>query len=154
MNKYPKGGNMIEVVCGVLIRDIGPRARILLTQRSMGKGLEYCWNTPGGKVNPGEELKEALERELMEEIGIKVLFGPELFTLKVSNVEIPKIGWIKAHHIAVEWDGDPKSLEGQGFGWFSEYETHKLSLTPADEKAFLSIRRYMRYGDSVSYVGM
>ena len=57
----------IDVVAGVIRRDDG---RLLITQRLADDTLGGYWEFPGGKVDPGEELKAALHRELMEELGV------------------------------------------------------------------------------------
>ena len=57
----------VEVAVGVLIREDGA---FLLTSRPPGKVYEGYWEFPGGKVEPGETVREALVRELQEELGI------------------------------------------------------------------------------------
>lgn len=57
------------IVSGVLIRD----GRILLTQRLPNKSFPFCWETPGGKVDPGESLVDALAREWMEELRLDIM---------------------------------------------------------------------------------
>jgi len=49
--------------------------RVLLTQRKRGTHLEGLWEFPGGKVEPGEDPKDALVRELREELGIEATVG-------------------------------------------------------------------------------
>jgi 8-oxo-dGTP diphosphatase len=49
--------------------------RVLLTQRKRGTHLAGAWEFPGGKVEPGEDPREALARELREEIGIESTAG-------------------------------------------------------------------------------
>jgi len=51
------------------------RGRVLLTQRKRGTHLEGAWEFPGGKVEPNEDPKDALKRELQEETGIDVSVG-------------------------------------------------------------------------------
>ena len=63
---------MIEVVCGVLL-DLGGRA--LACRRAADRHLGGLWEFPGGKVEDGEDPREALARELFEELGITVLVG-------------------------------------------------------------------------------
>ena len=59
----------VEVAVGVLIRADGA---FLLTSRPPGKVYEGYWEFPGGKVEPGETVEQALRRELLEEIGVTI----------------------------------------------------------------------------------
>lgn len=61
----------VIVAAAVLIE----RGRVLLTQRKKGTHLAGAWEFPGGKVEPGEDPRDALVRELREEIGIEVDVG-------------------------------------------------------------------------------
>lgn len=65
---------MITVVCGVLEKN----GKVLAFQRKSSHGVEGKWEFPGGKVEPGEELKDALQRELQEELNISVEVGEKL----------------------------------------------------------------------------
>jgi len=56
------------VAAGVLVEG----GRVLLTQRKKGSHLAGAWEFPGGKVEPGEDPRDALVRELREEVGIEV----------------------------------------------------------------------------------
>ena len=49
--------------------------KVLLTQRKRGTHLAGAWEFPGGKVEPGEDPRAALRRELDEELGIDVSVG-------------------------------------------------------------------------------
>ncbi|MBK7988842.1 MAG: NUDIX domain-containing protein [Comamonadaceae bacterium] len=60
---------MVEVAVGVLIR---PDGDFLLTSRPGGKVYSGYWEFPGGKVEGGESVEQALCRELFEELGIEV----------------------------------------------------------------------------------
>ena len=64
----------IDVVAGVIRRD----GLILISQRLADDTLGGYWEFPGGKVDPGEELKQALERELREELGVETAIGAEI----------------------------------------------------------------------------
>jgi 8-oxo-dGTP diphosphatase len=61
----------IIVAAAIVLRE----GRVLLTQRKQGAHLEGLWEFPGGKVEPGEDPRVALARELKEEIGVDADVG-------------------------------------------------------------------------------
>jgi 8-oxo-dGTP diphosphatase len=61
---------IIEVAAAVILRADG--SEFLLAQRPQGKVYAGYWEFPGGKVEPGETVRAALQRELREELGISV----------------------------------------------------------------------------------
>ena len=61
---------IVEVAAAVMLRAAG--SEFLLAQRPQGKVYAGYWEFPGGKVEPGETVREALVRELHEELGITV----------------------------------------------------------------------------------
>lgn len=64
----------VIVVAGVLFEG----GRVLLTQRKKGTHLEGLWELPGGKIDVDEDPRDALVRELREELGIEVEVGAPL----------------------------------------------------------------------------
>jgi 8-oxo-dGTP diphosphatase len=65
---------MVEVVAGIIERD----GRILICQRRRGDRLEFKWEFPGGKIEPGEDPAAALVRELREELSIESAVAGEI----------------------------------------------------------------------------
>jgi 8-oxo-dGTP diphosphatase len=63
-----------RVVAAIIERD----GEILICQRRRGDSHALKWEFPGGKVERGESLQEALERELEEELAIQARIGPQL----------------------------------------------------------------------------
>ncbi len=61
----------VVVAAGVIVEN----GRVLLTQRKAGAHLEGAWEFPGGKLQAGEDPREALRRELREELGVDVTVG-------------------------------------------------------------------------------
>lgn len=64
----------IRVVAAVIERG----DEILIGQRRAGDRFQFKWEFPGGKIEPDEDPKEALARELREELGIEAEIGEEL----------------------------------------------------------------------------
>ena len=63
-----------EVVAAV----VKERGKFLITQRPLGKLLAGLWEFPGGKVEQGENLEHALQREIMEELAVEIKAGREI----------------------------------------------------------------------------
>ncbi len=60
----------IDVAVGILMK---PNGDVLLGRRPDGKPYAGYWEFPGGKVEPGEAILDALKREFVEELGMQVL---------------------------------------------------------------------------------
>ena len=107
------GRKVVEVAVGVLIR---PDGQFLLTSRPAGKVYEGYWEFPGGKLESGESVEQALRRELQEEIGISIA---AVHPWKVEMVDYPH-ALVRLHFCKVyEWTGELQMHEGQSFAWQS-----------------------------------
>lgn len=103
--------NLVQVAVGVLVRADGA---FLLTSRPKGKAYAGYWEFPGGKLEAGETVEEALRRELQEEIGIAI-----------QNCELWKTERIDYPHALVQlnfckvtqWTGELQMLESQSCAW-------------------------------------
>lgn len=62
---------MSVLVAAAVIRE-APGARVLLTQRPPKGHLAGLWEFPGGKVEAGEDPRDAVVRECREEIGVEI----------------------------------------------------------------------------------
>jgi 8-oxo-dGTP diphosphatase len=102
---------VVEVAVGILIR---PDGRFLLTSRPPGKVYEGYWEFPGGKLEAGERVEEALRRELQEEIGLTIGAAQPW---KVEMVDYPH-ALVRLNFCKVfEWTGELQMHEGQAFAW-------------------------------------
>ena len=107
------GRKVVEVAVGVLIRAGG---QFLLTSRPPGKVYEGYWEFPGGKLEAGESVEQALRRELQEEIGITIA---AVHPWKVEMVDYPH-ALVRLNFCKVfEWAGELQMHEGQSFAWQS-----------------------------------
>ncbi len=102
---------VVDVAVGVLVRADGD---FLLTSRPNGKVYEGYWEFPGGKLEKGESVEQALRRELREEIGITI--GPAQ-PWKVELVDYPH-ALVRLNFCKVfTWTGELQMHEGQLFAW-------------------------------------
>lgn len=100
-----------EVAVGVLLR---PDGSFLLTSRPQGKVYEGYWEFPGGKLEAGETVEQALRRELHEEIGITI---NSAHPWKVEVVDYPH-ALVRLHFCKVfGWSGELHMREGQQCAW-------------------------------------
>ena len=101
----------VDVAVGVLIK---PNGDFLLTSRPPGKVYEGYWEFPGGKLEAGETVEQALRRELQEEIGITI--GAAI-AWKVELVDYPH-ALVRLNFCKVfDWAGELHMHEGQSFAW-------------------------------------
>lgn len=108
MTEAPKP---IDVAVGILMK---PNGDVLLGQRPAGKPYAGYWEFPGGKVDPGETVLDALKREFMEELGIEVVSADEWCGVE----HVYEHAHVRLHFfISRAWRGEPQSLEGQAFAW-------------------------------------
>lgn len=99
------------VAAGILIDSEG---RYLLGQRPEGKPYAGYWEVPGGKVEQGESIFQALQRELREELGIDIHTSEELTVLEHDYPH----AYVRLYvSIIREWSGTPKGCEGQALSW-------------------------------------
>jgi 8-oxo-dGTP diphosphatase len=99
------------VAVGVLIR---PDGAFLVTSRPAGKVYAGHWEFPGGKVEPGETVEQALARELHEELGITIA-GAERW--QVQMFDYPH-ALVRLHFCKVlAWTGEFEMREGQAMAW-------------------------------------
>ena len=113
-NRPREGGadrKIVDVAVGVLIK---PNGDFLLTSRPLGKVYEGYWEFPGGKLEPGETVEEALRRELIEEIGITI---GAVQAWKNELVDYPH-ALVRLNFCKVfDWQGELHMREGQLFAW-------------------------------------
>ncbi|MBA4218117.1 MAG: NUDIX domain-containing protein [Proteobacteria bacterium] len=100
-----------EVAVGVLLR---PDGQFLLTSRPAGKVYAGHWEFPGGKVEAGETVEQALARELREELGIEI-GGAQRWKVEIFDYPhaLVRLNFCKVF----DWTGELQMLEGQQMAW-------------------------------------
>lgn len=131
-------GNRLRVrVCGVLIED---DKLLMAVHHNIGKRGIF-WAPPGGGLEYGESVEDALKREFLEETGLEVeiekyMFTHEFFDLPLHGIElfflVRKVGGILITGVDPEMDKDKQTIENMVFTSFKE-----LNEKHADEKHHL-----------------
>ncbi len=116
----------IEVAAGVLFDD---QNRVLIAQRPNGKHHAGWWEFPGGKIHSTETPRQALGRELHEELGIRVRRAKSL--LRCAH-DYPDRTVVLYFWQVIEFDGQPVGAEGQRLQWIAVSELMDAGLLPAD----------------------
>ena len=101
---------VVDVAVGVLMQG----EAFLLTSRPEGKVYAGYWEFPGGKLESGESVEQALRRELQEELGITI--GPAQ-VWKTQMVDYPH-ALVRLHFCKVwDWQGELQMREAQSHAW-------------------------------------
>ena len=102
---------VVDVAVGVLLQADG---RFLLTSRPAGKVYAGYWEFPGGKLEAGETVEQALRRELQEELGITIGTAQ---VWKIQMVDYPH-ALVRLHFCKVwDWQGELQMREAQSHAW-------------------------------------
>ena len=111
---------VVDVAVGVLMQADG---HFLLTSRPEGKVYAGYWEFPGGKLEAGESVEQALRRELQEELGITI---GEAQAWKTQMVDYPH-ALVRLHFCKVwDWQGELQMREAQSHAW----QTLPVAVTP------------------------
>lgn len=132
--------SLIDVTAGVIQRD----GKILICQRPQGKSCEFLWEFPGGKVEPGESLEACLQRELQEELDIRVENLQPLTT-----IEKPSSG-IRLHFFTCQLKNshDPTRIEHKALAWVDGHDFENYSFCPSDEQMILTVPAWRLFDTS------
>jgi 8-oxo-dGTP diphosphatase len=117
----------IEVAAGLIFRN----GKLLIAQRYPEAHLGGLWEFPGGKREPGESFEQCLERELIEELGIKVKIGAlvEMITHdypgKRVDLRFFRCDWIR---------NEPRPLGCAAIEWIAPRQLKDFEFPAADER--------------------
>src|SRR6516225_11590540 len=114
-----------------------PAGRVLIAQRPAGKPLAGRWEFPGGKVDAGEGERDALARELREELGVDLVAARPFMRLthayEERDVELSL--WI-----VERFAGEPRSLDAQALKWVAPAQLPGEDILEADRPFVVALR--------------
>ena len=122
------------VVAAVIEQD----GRFLVARRLRGTHLAGCWEFPGGKANDGEALKDALRREIREELNAGIANLAKIF--QTSHVYPDRT--IDLHFFRGTLDAAPEPVLGQELRWITREEFAALPFPPADAELLAELAHF------------
>ena len=115
----------INVVAAIIKKN----GSYFIAQRNKEKYMGLKWEFPGGKVDPGETLSEALSREIHEELNINIRVHEKLAQEKYKDNEIN----IVLHYFLCSIiDGTIKLNEHEAMKWVEKKDFEKYDFVEGD----------------------
>jgi 8-oxo-dGTP diphosphatase len=115
----------ISVTCAIIKRD----GKYLITQRPFNVPGPLKWEFPGGKIEEGEDPQQALEREIREELGIKIravrVLGRNSHIYGDKHISLE--GWV-CDHIS----GEIRKLSINDYAWVKPEKILEYKMMEAD----------------------
>jgi len=117
---------MKRVVAALIMQD----GKLLVCQRTRHQTMPLKWEFPGGKIEEGEQPRDALRRELDEELGIQATVGDELARIQH---EYPNGGMVELRFYVVrEYHGELENRIFKDIQWAQPNELPKFDFLEAD----------------------
>ncbi len=126
----------IVVAAAVIIE----QGRVLLGQRKAGAHLAGAWEFPGGKAEPGEDPRDALVRELDEELGIDVRVGEIVDVAFHRYEEAEKAVLLLVYEATRVGTREPRAVDVAAFAWAGPGELDPARFPPADVEVLKKVR--------------
>lgn len=118
--------HIIHVAAGVILN---ASHEVLLALRPLHKHQGGLWEFPGGKVEPGEPVQDALARELLEELNLHVTTAEPLLITEhdYGDKQVRLDVWVVR-----EFSGVPQGREGQAIRWCPIAEIDAMQFPAAN----------------------
>jgi 8-oxo-dGTP diphosphatase len=112
--------------------------QILIDRRLPQGTMANLWEFPGGKIEPGETIEECIEREILEELGIKIEVGKHLITIDHTY---PHLRVTLTVHYCLHLAGIPQAIECAEVRWVGLDELDNFDFPEANVEIIDALRK-------------
>ena len=105
--------------------------KILIDRRKPKGEMGGLWEFPGGKIEPGETIEECIEREIKEELAIKIAVGDRLTTITHDYKNFTVTLYV---HLCKHLSGDPQPIECDEIHWVEISRMNQYQFPQANTK--------------------
>ena len=126
---------MIRVVAAIIEQN----GRVLICQRPAGKVFSGKWEFPGGKMRPSETPRQALERELREELGVAVRIGNLVQVVRHRYAEMSAA--VQVIFLRAALEGSPRNLAFERIVWARREGLPRYDFLAADRRVISALVR-------------
>ena len=126
----------IHVSAAVILKEENGTKKIFATERGYGEWKDW-WEFPGGKIEEGETAKEAIIREIKEELNTTIKPVRHLCTVEYTY---PKFHLVMECFLCTILEGSLTLLEHENAAWLSRNELDSVKWLPADVKVLEIIK--------------
>ncbi|HKU26451.1 MAG TPA: (deoxy)nucleoside triphosphate pyrophosphohydrolase [Candidatus Sulfotelmatobacter sp.] len=117
---------MKRVVAGLILKD----GKLLVCQRTRYQTMPLKWEFPGGKIEEGEQPRDALRRELEEELGILASIGDEIARIQH---EYPNGGMVELRfYLVQQYKGELENRIFRDIQWAQPVDLPRFDFLEAD----------------------
>jgi 8-oxo-dGTP diphosphatase len=117
----------LQIAVGVILD--AHRRQVLIARRPEQARHGGLWEFPGGKQEPGEAVDDALRRELLEELDLRVLTAQPLIRVSHDYADLR----VQLHVLMVDrWSGEPRGMQGQQLEWVPVSTLHERRFPEAN----------------------
>jgi len=128
----------LRVVAGALCDG---RGQVLIARRPADRHMAGRWEFPGGKVGDGENERQALVRELREELGVQV--HEAQFCLRLSHAYPDRTVELSCWLVR-RFTGEPRGLDGQELRWVQAADLSRQDILEADLPFIEALQRLVQ----------
>lgn len=135
MTSSHKKNDFKVIVCAAILNE---QNKILITRRSPDKILGGKWEFPGGKLEHGEEVEDALEREIQEELSISI---KDIKLLHIKPFVYEHGACLILFYLAKHAAGTLKLIDHDQAQWCSAKEIQNFDLLPANKEVLEILKK-------------